>query len=144
MSPARFGPLVEEYLAYRRGLGFALESSAWLLRDFARYADRVGHEGPLTSELAVGWALRARSNDPAQAARRLSSVRQFARYLALLDPATEVPPAGLLGGVPRRGQPHIYSDAVPRNPLTMRTTRTRNPPTSRSPPTRLRIVPNSS
>jgi len=38
-------------------------------------------------------------------------VRQFARYRALLDPATEVPPAGLLGRVPRRRQPHIYSDA---------------------------------
>jgi integrase len=111
MSPASFGPLVEEYLAYRRGLGFALESPAWLLRDFARYADRVGHEGPLSSELAVEWALRSRSSDPAQAARRLSTVRQFARYRALLDPATEVPPAGLLGRVPRRRQPHIYNDA---------------------------------
>lgn len=110
MSPASFGPLVEEYLAYRRGLGFALESPAWLLRDFARYADRVGHEGPLSSELAVGWALRSRSSDPAQAARRLSTVRQFARYRALLDPANEVPPAGLLGRVPRRRQPHIYND----------------------------------
>jgi integrase len=111
MSPASFGPLVEEYLAYRRGLGFALESPAWLLRDFARYADWVGHEGPLSSELAVEWALRSRSSDPAQAARRLSTVRQFARYRALLDPATEVPPAGLLGRVPRRRQPHIYNDA---------------------------------
>jgi integrase len=110
MRSASFRPLVEEYLAYRRGLGFALDSPAWLLRDFARYADRVGHEGPLSSELAVGWALRSRSSDPAQAARRLSTVRQFARYRALLDPATEVPPAGLLGRVPRRRQPHIYSD----------------------------------
>jgi hypothetical protein len=38
-------PRVEEYLAYRRGLGFALETPAWLLRDFARYADRSGHRG---------------------------------------------------------------------------------------------------
>jgi integrase len=38
-------------------------------------------------------------------------VRQFARDRALLDPATEVPPPGLLGRVPRRPEPHIYSDA---------------------------------
>jgi integrase len=38
-------------------------------------------------------------------------VRQFARYRALLDPATEVPPPGLLGRLPRRPQRHIYSDA---------------------------------
>jgi integrase/recombinase XerD len=29
----------------------------------------------------------------------------------VFDPATEVPPAGLLGPVPRHKQPHIYSDA---------------------------------
>jgi integrase len=109
-SPS-FRPLVDDYLAYRRGLGFALETPAWLLRDFARYADRVGQRGPLTTELAVGWALSSRSSDPAQAARRLSVVRQFARYRALLDPANEVPPPGLLGRVPRRRQPHIYSEA---------------------------------
>jgi integrase len=109
--PAGFGPLVEDYLAYRRGLGFALQTPAWMLRDFARYADRVGQRGPLTTELAVSWALASRLSDPAQAARRFAAVRQFARYLVLLDPATEVPPLGLLGRVPRRSQPHIYTDA---------------------------------
>jgi integrase len=105
-----FLPLVDDYLAYRRGLGFALETPAWLLRDFARYADRRGHRGPLTSELAVGWALSSRSSDPAQPARRLAAVRQLARYLALLEPATEVPPDGLLGRVPHRRRAHIYSE----------------------------------
>jgi integrase/recombinase XerD len=37
-------------------------------------------------------------------------VRRFARYRALVDPATEIPPAGLLGRLPRRQQPHVYSD----------------------------------
>jgi integrase len=103
--------LVEEYLAYRRGLGFELETPAWLLRDFARYADGDGHRGPLTIELATRWACSSRSSDPAQPTRRLAAVRQFARYRALLDPATEVPPLGLLGRVPHRRRAHIYSDA---------------------------------
>ena len=110
MTAASLLPLVEEYLAYRRGLGFELETPAWLLRDFGRYADRRGHQGPLTIELATGWACSSRSSDPSQAARRLAAVRQFARYRAPLDPATEVPPAGLLGRVPHRRQAHIYSD----------------------------------
>ena len=110
-SPS-FVDLVDEYLAYRRGLGFALESPRWLLRDFARHADRIGHRGAVTIDLAVQWALSSRSSDPAQAARRLSVVRQFARHRAVIDPATEIPPVGLLGHVPRRrGQPHIYSKA---------------------------------
>lgn len=111
MLSASFLPLVEEYLAYRRGLGFALETPAWLLRDFARHADRSGHQGPLTVGLATEWALSSPTSDPAQPARRLAAVRQFARYLAVLEPATEVPPAGLLGRVPHRRRVHIYSEA---------------------------------
>jgi len=102
--------LVEEYLALRGGLGFDDRTLRWLLWDFARYAERVGHRGPVTIELAVQWALSSRSSDPAQATRRLSAVRQFARHRAAFDPATQIPPAGLLGRVPGRKQPHIYSD----------------------------------
>lgn len=32
---------VEEYLAFRRGLGFDLESAAWHLRDFARTRSKL-------------------------------------------------------------------------------------------------------
>lgn len=111
MTSPSFLDLVEQYLVFRRGLGFDLKSPGWMLRDFARHADRIGHQGQVTTDLAVQWALSTRSNDPAQAARRLSAVRQFARHRAVFDPATEIPPVGLLGRVPRRKQPHIYSDA---------------------------------
>jgi integrase len=65
----------------------------------------------VTIDLAVQWALSSHSSDPAQAIRRLSAVRSFARHRAVFDPATEVPPPGLLGRLPRRKQPHIYSEA---------------------------------
>ncbi len=107
-----FLELIEDYLAFRRGLGSELESRSWMLRDFGRYMDRSGYQGHLTIELQVQWALRTRSSDPAHAALRLSTVRQFARHRALFDPSTEVPPIGLLGRLSRhRKQPHIYSEA---------------------------------
>lgn len=101
---------VEEYLAFRRGLGFELETPAWSLRSLARYAEQVGHCGPITVDLATRWALTTRSRDPAQAARRLKIIRPFVRHRALIDPGTEIPPSDLLGRLPRRKQPHIYSD----------------------------------
>jgi len=112
MTPPSFHHLVDEYLAARRGLGFGLETDEWFLRDFASRADRIGHSGPVTIELAVQWARSSsRSSNPAQAARRLAVVRQFVRYRALFDPATEVPPVGLLGRIPHRSTPHIYTGA---------------------------------
>jgi integrase len=44
-------------------------------------------------------------------ARRLQVVRCFARHCAIFDPATEIPPEGLLGRAQRRVTPHIYTEA---------------------------------
>jgi integrase len=101
---------VEEYLAFRRALGYELKSPAWCLRAFARYAEQVEHRGTITLDLATRWALASRSRDPAQAARRLAVIRSFARHRVFIDPATEVPPVGFLGRIPRRKPPHIYSE----------------------------------
>jgi integrase len=111
MKPPSWFALVDEYLAVRRDLGFEVETLRWLLRDFAGYTVRIEHRGPITVDHAVRWAISSRSGDPARGERRLWAVRQFARYRAAFDPATEIPPAGLLGRRPRRKQPHIYSDA---------------------------------
>lgn len=112
MSPndASMSTLVTEYLALRRGLGFDLRVTGWLLCNFARYADAIGHQGPITIDLATRWAATSQAGPP-QIAQRLSVVRQFARHRAAYDPATEVPPTEHLGGPARRKPPHIYSDA---------------------------------
>src|SRR5262249_25923827 len=102
--------LVEEYLVYRRRLGYLLRAEGQMLLEFARYADRLGRRGPLTTELALRWARLPAEAAPLYQARRLEVVRCFARYRAIFDPATEIPPEGLLGSAHRRTAPHIYSE----------------------------------
>jgi integrase len=111
MTRRRMIHLAKDYLAYRRDLGFELRKKGPLLLQFAAYVDRAGHRGPLTTELAVRWARLPAQASPMRWALRLDVVRGFARYLAILDPATEVPPRGLLGPAYRRVTPHIYSEA---------------------------------
>jgi integrase len=103
--------LVDEYLDYRRRLGFLLHIEGRMLLAFARYADRSGHRGPPTTELAVRWARLSADAAPQYQARRLQVVRGFARHRAIFDPTTEIPPEGLLGPAQRRATPHIYSEA---------------------------------
>jgi integrase len=110
MTPPQWHVLVEDYLALRRNLGFDVEQLGWLLRNFARYTEQTEHRGSLTVDLAVRWALSSSAGDPVRAERHLWAVRQFARHRATFDPATEVAPAGLLGRIPGRTQPHIYND----------------------------------
>jgi len=110
MTSPRLADLVVDYVDLRRRMGFDLANARWQLLKFARYADATGHAGPLTIDLAVRWAQATDSRDPCAPARRLAFVRQFARHRAAFDPATEVPPAGLLGPTQVRKPPHIYSD----------------------------------
>ena len=69
MTPPSLLAFVDDYVALRRGLGFGVEKLRWLLRDFARYAERVGHHGPITVDLAVRWAVSSCPGDPARTER---------------------------------------------------------------------------
>jgi integrase len=110
-EPIPMVQLAEEYLDYRRRLGFRLQTAGQMLLEFARYADRVGHTGPLTTDLAVRWARLPVGASPLYQAQRLEAVRCFARHRAIFDPATEIPPERLLGSAHRRTDPYIYSEA---------------------------------
>jgi len=101
---------VEEYLVVRRALGFKLELTAVLLRNFAAYLGREG-ASHLTTELTLRWAQQPVTAQPAQWARRLGVVRRFAEHLSASDARTEIPPVGLLPFRFRRKPPYLYSDA---------------------------------
>jgi integrase/recombinase XerD len=96
-----------EYLAMRRALGHRLEGQGRLLLDFAGQMDREG-QTRLTTRDALKWACST-SAGPVTRRQRLSVIRCFARHLAALDPACEVPPPGLLKATARRPAPYLYS-----------------------------------
>lgn len=101
---------VEEYLYYRRSLGYRLKIEGAQLLDFAKYADKEGCGGHLTIDLTLGWVRSLQNCSQLYWARRLEVVRCFARYLVVFDPLSEVPPKGILGAAHRRTTPHIYSE----------------------------------
>jgi integrase len=103
--------LAQEYVEYRRKLGFQIKIEGTQTIRFAEYADSISHKGPLTKELALEWARLPRNCSQLYHARRLEVIRAFAKYLAGFDPRTWVPENGLLGRAHRRTQPHIYSPA---------------------------------
>jgi integrase len=100
---------VERYLSTRRKLGYELRVEGKELIRFAHYADSHGHRGPVNTKVALNWASSAQGCTRRYQARRLESVRCLARYLAVFEPHTEIPPKGLLGPAHRRIQPHIYT-----------------------------------
>jgi len=100
---------LEDYLAVRRSLGFDSSFSARVLRRFTAFADREGIDH-ITVDLFLRWKAVFGKADNSTWSTRLGMVRVFARWLQAHDRRTEVPPAGLIAGKPRRARPYVYSD----------------------------------
>lgn len=98
-----------DYLQLRRSLGHQLAEAAWLLPGFVAYLDAHG-SGTATIATALGWAEQATAGTTL-GPRRMTAARGFARYLAGIDAATEIPPLGLMPHRQRWRRPFIYSAA---------------------------------
>jgi integrase len=98
-----------EYVAARRALGTRLEEPAKALHRFVSFLARKKARF-ITVQLALEWSRQSRPDvQRATLARKLSMVRQFARWMSAIDPRHQVPPRRMLDVRHRRGKPHIYN-----------------------------------
>jgi len=101
----------EQYLAMRRALGFKLTTFGTRLLGFVAYLE-ARNLAVITTDAALGWAMTTpRSSDQVHWSRRIMVARIFARHMAVLDPATEIPPVDVLPHHYRRVTPHLFTDA---------------------------------
>jgi integrase/recombinase XerD len=101
---------LEDYLRLRRALGFRLEFPGLVLPSLVSYLEAAG-AATVTAELAIAWAGQPRGVLPITWAHRLGAARGFARYLKTVNPATQIPPAGIWPSVSPRPQPWIWAEA---------------------------------
>ncbi|MEW1724787.1 tyrosine-type recombinase/integrase [Streptomyces sp. NPDC093109] len=102
---------LDDYLRLRRSLGHKMAEAAWLLPDFITFLEERG-QTTVTVTAALAWVRKRESHVVTTVSpRRITAVRGFARYLSGINPATEIPPLGLVPHRQRWRQPFIYSDA---------------------------------
>ena len=99
---------VRDYLQLRRGLGFKLNVAEARLGQFLEFL-KAKKSSRITTKLALEFATQNPQWAPPTQAGRLVVVRGFARYHHIHDPATEVPPRGLLSSAYRPAAPYLYS-----------------------------------
>lgn len=105
-----FAQAAADYLALRRRLGHKLADAERVLDRFVIFLDYLGAD-TVTLDVALEFILDP-DLDPASSnpSRRLQAVRGFARYLVGIDPATEVPPAGIVSYRSPRRTPYLFTD----------------------------------
>ena len=101
---------VEEYISYKRSLGYQIIVETGELRRFASYTRSIGHEGSLTSAVAVQWASLKKEYSRFYKARRLETVHTFAKYISAFDADAQIPQLGIFGKSHCRTTPYIYTD----------------------------------
>jgi integrase len=99
-----------DYLGLRRSLGHKLVAEGRQLARLVAYLEDLG-EDTVTMRTTLPFVFDP-DLDPATSipARRLMAVRGFARYLAGVNPRTEIPPAGLVSYRRRRRTPYLFTD----------------------------------
>ena len=107
MNTTQMHAHVQQYLRLRRALGFKLAWPGHILPQFVDLpgGHRIGDDHRRGGD-HLGGAAPGRC--AVTLSHRLGAVRGFARYLASIDPATEIPPLGVFGKQQRR-IPFIYS-----------------------------------
>ncbi len=101
--------MVEEYLAIRRTLGFALRDQGALLERFINFAEQANADY-VTTDLAMSFVMQPGRAGAVTRRDQLTTIRLLAQYCASLDPRTEIPPSDLLPCRYRRKKPYIYTD----------------------------------
>lgn len=101
---------IEEYISYKKGLGYQLKIESEELRRFAAYTVSIGYEGSLSTEIALLWATLKPNYSRWYMARRMETIRIFAKYISVFDPNTQIPPKGMFGKCHGRTIPYIFTE----------------------------------
>jgi len=100
---------VEEYIAYKKGLGYQIKIESQELRRFAAYTEAIEHETSLTTDIAFQWATLNPEYSRWYMARRMETIRTFAKYICIFDPNAQMLPKGVFGKCHGRTTPYIFS-----------------------------------
>lgn len=104
------GQALSDYLTLRQGLGHQMADAARLLPSLVSFLEQQ-NLSTVTIDAALQWCQQPTLvGGVTVAPRRMTAARGFARYLAGIDPATEIPPVGLVPLRHQRPTPFLYSD----------------------------------
>jgi len=109
MFSSNFKGYLDDFIRQKHALGFPYQSSERKLKAFDRFCiEHYPRETKLTKEMTMHWAEQLPDEHVNTLIRRITPIRQFAKYLNSLGTEAYVIPSG----IPAKGiryVPHIYT-----------------------------------
>ena len=104
------GGVIKKHLQLRRSLGFSLRTDELALDEFDRFvAQHFPAAEKVTRPMVVSYLQSLDHLSLSTRCGRISTLRQFCRFLFQLNPETYVPESSLLPARHSQFQPHIYA-----------------------------------
>lgn len=100
---------LNEYIDYKRSLGFKLKHEETVLRSFARFTLKNNYDGPLTLEIVLKWVSEGSPSDKTMG-RKVEVIRPFSKYVAAFDCEAEAIYNLIYKNVHDRPTPYIYTE----------------------------------
>lgn len=105
-----FKPYIDGLIEQKKSIGYPYDSSAQILKAFSVFCmDHYPDESILTKEIAMHWAERGQNEHVNGLVRRISPVRQLAKYMNGIGIDAYIIPPGI-PGKQTRYVPHIFTD----------------------------------
>lgn len=110
MSECIISRQLEQFIKYRRNIGFEDKYTNIFLLGFAKHLDDVGYRGHLNWNIVKEYCEIKTDSDAKSRGRRFECFISFSRYVNAIDPESEVLPKLPYGKCHERPRPHIYSE----------------------------------
>jgi integrase/recombinase XerD len=109
-TSGNFKSYIEGLIEQKRSIGFPYDTSARILKTFGVFClDHFPDETALTKEIAMHWAEKRQDEHVNWLIRRITPVRQLAKYMNRMGIEAYVIPPGIPGKMIRY-VPHIFTD----------------------------------
>lgn len=102
--------LVEDYIEFKRSLGFELKIIAKRLRIFASYTRTLDYDGYITKDLVLKWICKGTDSQKTRG-RRMEMFLPFLKFAHLKDENNEIIYSQIFSNARQRPNPHIYNES---------------------------------
>ena len=105
-----FKPYIEGLIDQKKSIGYPYDTSAQKLKAFGVFClDNYPYETVLTKKIAMHWAEKRQSENVNGLMRRITPIRQLAKYMNRIGIEAYIIPPGI-PGKQTRYVPHIFTD----------------------------------